>query len=90
MLFNRYANPYMLLNQMIETGQLSDFINEFMDAIDERISWEFYLLKVTEKISFDDYRKSIKQPVISHEPVEKDSLETTVKRSIDILNNFVV
>lgn len=86
LLFSKYASPFLLLDQMIRTQRLAEFIVEFMSMDDEQRTWDFYLHKVFDK-SFDDFKQSLTSSA-NIIPSELQ-LETTIKDSKDILNNFV-
>lgn len=79
-LFERYGNPFLLIDTLIISGRFTDFVLEFLEIQNEKMMWEFYLHKVYDK-SFDEFKESIK-------PVPKEQLETTVQNSRSILNNF--
>lgn len=86
LLFSKYASPFLLLDQMIRTQRLAEFVVEFMNMDNEQRTWDFYLHKVFDK-SFDDFKQSITYSA-SIIPSELQ-LETTIKDSKDILNNFI-
>ena len=75
-----------LLQQMIDTGQLADFIDGMQNAKSEEMAWECYLHKVQENISFDDFKARLMQPA----PVETtvNDLEATVKHSFEMMESF--
>ena len=73
-----------LLQQMIDTGQFAALIDGMQEAVNEETMWEFYLYKVQENISFDTFKARLFQPVISSD----DDLETTVKHSFEMMENF--
>lgn len=59
LLSQRYANPYLLLDDVIRLGQLHDFSIEVLQMIQkDRVQqrrWEYYLHKVWKDMSFDEY-----------------------------------
>lgn len=69
---------------MIDTGQFAALIDGMQEAVNEETMWEFYLYKVQENISFDTFKARLFQPVISSD----DDLETTVKHSFEMMENF--
>lgn len=83
-LYKRYSDPMQLLQQMIDTGQLSDLIDGMQEAVNEETMWEFYLYKVQENISFDTFKARLMQPV----EASKNDLEATVKHSFEMMENF--
>lgn len=92
LLFKRYASPFLLLNQMILTDGLSEFVSELLqirnEEKDEQTLWEFFLHRVFDK-SYAEFLKEAKQPSPA-ESVSKEELETTVKHSFDMLNEFTI
>lgn len=90
MLYQRYSNPLELLQQMLMTGQLCDFICNFVrirnEELNEKTQWEYFLHKVY-SMSFDDFVKSCSGAAPSEE-ADMDKIETTIKNSQSILESF--
>lgn len=90
MLYQRYSDPMMLLDQMLQTGRLYEFIGEFIDIRNEetkeKVQWELYLHRVFDK-SYAEFLNEVEEPA---QPEEADmkQVETTVKNSMNILENF--
>lgn len=76
----------MLLNQMLQAGKMCEFIVEINDITAEEKHWDFYLHKVFDK-SFADYLKEVEEPKMP-ETADMKQVETTVKNSMNILENF--
>ena len=77
----------MLLEQMIQEGQLIEFIDELIKIVNEekheKTMWEYYLHRI--------YDRSFAQFMDEHEqsPEESESnLEATVKQSYEMMKNF--
>lgn len=92
MLFKRYANPMIILEQMIRTQRFSEFINEFVrirnEELEDRTQWEFWLHKVFDKtwaqfIEAVEGNKSVEEKMPT-----QDELERTVNESKKIFNDF--
>ena len=92
LLFQRYASPYLLVNQMIDSGRFSDFVSEFMGITnretEDKTVWEYYLHHPFLEMSFDEFRKQLKISNHPQEGAKKANFETTVKNSFDMLNGF--
>ena len=88
LLYKRYSNPLELLQQMFETGQLCDFIEELVqirnEEMQERTAWEYYLHTVCREMSFEEFMRRSKQPE-EPETIGKDRKVEIVKDSFDIL-----
>ena len=56
------------------------------EEVKEEAHWEFYLHKVFDK-SFADYLKEVEEPKMP-ETADMKQVETTVKNSMNILENF--
>ena len=88
LLFKRYASPFVLLDNLILTNSLSNFINDFYtfihDDIEDKAQWEYFLHRVFD-MSFEDYLEKIKK---SNEKSEDVDLNATVKKSFDMLQTF--
>ena len=91
MLYQRYSNPTMLLNQFIESGRLDEFVLEFVDIrnqeMKEKIQWEFFLHKV-HHMTWEEYANATEQPESNE--ADMDKVEAQVKESMNILQNFRV
>ena len=87
LLFTRYASPFVLLDNLILTNSLNNFIDDFFDFIieerKEKTEWEFFLHKVYDK-SWGEFSESIRQ---SNDQTPID-LGATLTKSKNILNNF--
>lgn len=82
LLFSRYANPFLLLDSVLMSGGLSDFIVNFWELHDEEVTWQVWLHKVHDK-SFDDFKQSLTR---SH--TSKEQLETIIGDSQSLLQGF--
>jgi len=85
LLFHRYASPFPLLDELILSGDFSDFINAFMEGQEAEMQWEYYLAKVFDK-SFNEFKEEMKSG--SREMTEAD-LETTIQDSMSLSMNFI-
>lgn len=84
MLFTRYACPFLIVNQMIQSNRFSEFIDEFITFDEDRKLWEIYLHKVFDK-SYFDFEKAVKKPKQIQKPI---NFEATINESISILEGF--
>ena len=87
LLFKRYASPFLLLDNLIQTNSLSGFIDDIFKFINsenqERTQWEFFLHKVYNE-SWNDFNDRIK----SEENSKTVDLGATLKNSRKMLINF--
>ena len=83
LLFKRYASPFVLLDNLIITKSLNNFVNDFFDFVREDNEWEFFLHKVYDK-SWSEFSDSIKQSD-NQEPID---LGATLTKSKNMLENF--
>ena len=90
-LYQRYADPFSFMNGMISTGRFEEFVVSVLQKInkeeEEETAWEFYLHKVFDDISFEDFLKSIKNNK-QNQQMSEQTIEATVKDSMNILKNF--
>lgn len=84
LLFSKYANPFLLLDGMIQTGRFAEFVIEFITLDNEKTMWEFYLHKVYDK-SYEDFKRSLHP---ARKPTESE-IKTTVNGSKSILDGFI-
>lgn len=83
LLFHRYASPFLLLDQIIPFGGLSDFIGTVWQMHDEEMQWQYFLSRVFDK-SFEDFKESLKP-----QGMTKQEIETTIKDSIAMMDSFI-
>ena len=83
LLFTRYASPFVLLDGLILTNSLNNFVYDFFDFINEERNWEFFLHKVYDQ-SWSDFVKEIEQSE-NQKPID---LGATIVKSKNMLNNF--
>lgn len=88
LLFNRYASPFSLLDQMIQCGSLSDYISFMWESKQKDDEWAFYLNKECSDMSFEQFRNNLKQTAMNQK-VTKQTIETAINDSMNMLNNFV-
>ena len=83
LLFTRYASPFVLLDGLILTNSLNNYVDDFFGFINEDREWEFFLHKVYDK-SWSEFSKEIEQSE-NQKPVD---LGATLVKSKNMLNNF--
>lgn len=83
LLFSRYASPFCLIDNLIITNSLNNFVDDFFDFVREDNEWEFFLHKVYDQ-SWSEFSNSIRQSD-NQEPID---LGATIKKSKNMLNNF--
>ena len=83
LLFVRYASPFVLLDGLILTNSLKNFVDDFFDFINEDQEWEFFLHKVYDK-SWSEFSNEMKQS----ENQKQVDLGATIVKSKNMLNNF--
>lgn len=81
-----------ILDKMILTGRLADFVREFVtirnEEMDEQTKWEYWLHKVFDK-SFKEFLEQTERAAEeTTESVSKEELTETVFASNSILNSF--
>ena len=83
LLFVRYASPFVLLDGLILTNSLNNYVDDFFAFINEDREWEFFLHKVYDK-SWSEFSNEMKQSE-NQKPVD---LGVTIVKSKNMLNNF--
>lgn len=96
LIFHRYADPYTLLDTMIENRSFDEFVCTFVRIDDDDKLWDMYIHKCWENISFNAFKAKI-YGVISGDGSQqnrsgafesRDELEATIKDSMSIIENF--
>lgn len=85
-LFKKYADPFTLLTGYIQTSRMCEFISVFLEQKAEDDRWEYFLHKVYGQ-SYTEFCETLRtsQEV---QDMSDEEIETTVKKSMDILGNF--
>ena len=86
LLFKRYANPYIFLDSMLESGCFNEAITQIWNFDQEDINWEYFLHKVWDK-AFDEFKNEISSNN-ELEPIKEEVIEATVLKSKNILDGF--
>ena len=87
LLFKRYASPFLLVDQMILTGNFTEFVAKVVELdADERL-WQFFLHKVDEEKSFNDWKASVVGQQVETQ-MSDDEIKATVQSSFSILNGY--
>ena len=81
----------MLLEQMLQTGRLAEFIDEigqimWQEKADKQ-RWDFWLHRVFD-MTFDEYVQLCEDSMRQNESSEKNDIEATVKHSYEMIENF--
>lgn len=89
-LFQKYADPFFIINGYIQTCRFCFFVESFIDIrkkdLEENLKWEFYLHKVFDK-SYNEWNEENKI-IETNKNMSSEQLETTLQNSLSILNNF--
>jgi hypothetical protein len=86
LLFSKYANPYLFINEYIKTGRFCFFIDSLVNKKIEDDRYEFYLHKVYDK-TYNQFTEECLNDREDQTLSENDML-TTIQYSGDILGNF--
>lgn len=93
LLFKRYANPFILLEQMIVADRFAEFVIEFLDMhnadTENDTLWEMYLHHPFLDKTFDEFKNQCGIKTDQSQIQEPADLEATVKESMDVLSGFI-
>ena len=92
LLLSRYASPFSFIDSLLLTQRFSEWVDEFLkitnEEKDEKSLWDYFMHKVfADDMSFEDFRESVKQDQ-KNRSMSKQTIETTVTESLNILNNY--
>ena len=92
LLAQRYASPFLILDEFIKLHQLHEFALEIMKTIaDEKVQdarWQFYLHKVFD-MSFDEYIRKCEQAQPKEQGMTHKEIGTVINESKKMLEGFV-
>ena len=90
MIFQRYADPFRLLNGMISAGRFDEYIHELLkihnEEQEDKTVWELWLHKVHDK-SYNAFRETIGMINNQAAPTKEDTAEV-LQESMNLLNGF--
>ena len=92
LLAQRYASPFLILDEFIRIHQLHDFVTETLKAIaDEKIHdarWQFYLHKVFD-MTFEEYLRRCEQPQHEGKKMSHEVMGNIINDSRKMLEGFM-
>lgn len=93
LLSQRYANPYLILDDVIRLGQLHEFTLETMRTIAQeniqKSRWEYYLHKVWD-MSFEDYVAASEKKEPEEKTISKEEAIRIIQASNSMLEDFTL
>lgn len=84
LLFSKYANPFLLLDNYIQTGKFLKFVLKFIELNNDEKIYDVWIHKVYDQ-SYEDFKESINS---RNEEMDEGKIETTINESRNILNDF--
>lgn len=90
LLFTRYAGPFSMLDNIIQWGGFSDFIETLYDKEEEKTRWEFYLHKLSmwDNRSWDEFNRDLDSRETATKEISDADKEDIVRSSYDMLKDF--
>ena len=96
-LFNRYADPFLFMGEMIHAGRFAEFVEDFIRTLNREIAdqnkekemqfhWECWLHKIFDR-DFKEYLAEIENNQ-AHQNLSERTIETTIQHSMNLLHNF--
>ena len=93
LLAQRYASPFLMLDEFIRLHQLHDFTLEILKTIAEEkvheARWQYYLHKVFKNISFEEYVRLCEQPQEQSQGMTHEQIGNVINDSKMLLEGFV-
>lgn len=92
LLAQRYASPFLILDEFIRLNQLHEFVSEILNTIAEEkkheARWEYYLHKVW-NISYEEYVHKCEQPQMQDQGMSHEQIGNVINESKMMLEGFV-
>ena len=92
LLSQRYASPFLVLDEFIRLQQFHEFVIEILKAIAEEkvhnARWEYYLHRVWD-MSFEEYVRQCEKPKQGEQYMTNEEIGNVVNDSRDMLKGFV-
>ena len=91
LLSQRYASPFLIMDEFIRLQQFREFVVEVLNTIVEEkkhnARWEYYLHRVWD-MSFDEYVRQCEKPKQGEQYMTNEEIGNVVNDSRDILKGF--
>jgi hypothetical protein len=92
LLSQRYASPFLILDDFIRLQQLHEFVYEVLKKISEEkvheARWQYYLHRVYD-MSFEEYVRRCEQPQKADKDMTHEEIGTVINDSRKILEGFI-
>lgn len=88
LLFSKYASPFVLLDEMLLSNRLSDFVYKVVEKENDRKLWQMYLSILSNPYSEVGSFNEFKEKHGGQGVDEKINLGETINSSFEMLNNF--
>lgn len=92
LLSQRYASPFLILDDFIRLQQLHEFVYEVLKKISEEkvheARWQYYLHRVYD-MSFEEYVRRCEQPQKADKGMTHEEIGTVISDSKKILEGFI-
>lgn len=92
LLSQRYASPFLIMDEFIRLQQFREFVYEILKTIAEEkkynARWEYYLHRVWD-MSFEEYVRLCEQPKQGEQYMTNEEIGNVVSDSRDMLKGFV-
>ena len=87
LLFKRYASPFLLLDEMAKTEQLTEFIRTVINKENEDLQWEVWLHKVWD-MGFEEYKRKVYENNKQNFAMTTTEVNKQIEKSRAILKGF--
>ena len=93
LLAQRYASPFLMLDEFIRLQQLHNFVIEILKTIAEEkvheARWDVWLHKVFSDMSFEEYVRLCEQPQQKDQTMTHEEIGNVINDSKLMLEGFV-
>ncbi len=93
LLSQRYASPFLILDEFIRLQQLHEFIVKTMKTIaDEKVHekrWQYYLHRVYDGMSFEEYVRRCEMPEQKSQGMSHEEIGTIINNSKRMVEGFI-
>ena len=91
LLAQRYASPFLILDEFIRLHQLSDFVIEILKTMAEEkkheARWQYYLHKVY-NMTFEEYVQACERQNSNEQNMTREEISDVINDSAKMLEGF--
>lgn len=88
--FNRYADPFLFFDTLLDTGQFARGVDKIFDICQEEMAYRFYLHKDYENRTYEQFKSDLLAEKTKQRKSAPQEVVATIQASQKILEDFAL